>query len=58
MTILREVEYDCEKSLKGEDEQKGSKGREGCGVFYTLDILTALDEWTSLKEQRLLTGNA
>ena len=54
----KEVKYDCEKSLK-EDKQKGKwSQRRICCVLCTFSVLSALDEWTSLKEPRLLTGNA
>ncbi len=62
---FKEVKYDCEKSLKEEKRQKRRTKREMESakdmlsfVLCTFGMLAALDEWTSLKEPRLLTGNA
>lgn len=56
---FKEVKYDCEKILKEEKtNNKGNGGSEGYAVLCTLGMLAALDEWMSLKEQCLLTGNA
>lgn len=56
---FKEVQYDCEKSSEKEKRnKKGIRASEGYAVLYTSAMLAALDEWTPLKEQCLLAGNA